>query len=198
MKTISQFFIVFALSLVSLQSASAKLTDSMIEKWMSAYPTVEAWMEQHEATLDALIEEDEMDDMNLDQMMQAGFEAMKSHPIYNDFKKLIKPLGYDSDERFIHDTVTIFKTFTAISFKEEMAELGGFDLTAMQAQLQEIEQMQGLNESQKSMMKQQLESAMGQMAAVMKSLESVSEEDMQTLRPYFADIASLFDSESEE
>lgn len=198
MKPITSALLPLLLSFLLLQTLSANLTDSMIEKWMRAYPTVEAWMEANEDVLDPLMDTDEAEMMSLDQLMLSGFKAMQSHPIYQEFKKVIKPLGYSNDADFIHDTVAIFKAFTAISVKEEMNEMGGFDLSALQSQLKEIDQMQGLSADQKAMMKQQLQSAMGQMGAFLESVQSVSESDIQTLMPYFHQIAALFDSESED
>jgi len=197
MKQITKLLSLLTLTLATASFCSAALTEASIQKWIEAYPAVDAWMQDNEDIMDAIVDEEAMAGMSIEEMMQAGFDAIKSHPIYHEFQALVKPLGYKDADTLIADTIQIFKTYGAISMKREMAEEGGFDLAQLKQQITEIDQMMGLNAQQKQMMKQQLEAVMSQMGSMMESFESVSEADIELLTPFYDKIASIM-GESEE
>ena len=160
------------------------LQASHIKKWIKAYPTVDAWMEDHEELIDAAVEKSTIGQQSIDEMMKSAFEAIKSLPVYGDLQKLVKPLGYASAETFMEDTYQIVKTYGAMAIKQELMDNEEFDLEAIKAQLQQIEQMQGIPEEQKEMMKAQFQQAMGGLTNMLASFESVSDEDINAMKHF--------------
>ena len=87
-------------------------------------------MEEHEDVLDTMVDEDDMEDMDMEEAMMAGFEALKNHPIFKELNAVVKPLGYSSAEDMMLDTMSIFKAYTALAMEKEMVGNGGFDMFA--------------------------------------------------------------------
>ncbi len=199
MKRISKLLTVITLLALPLILSAGELKKDQITRWIKAFPTVDAWMDQHEDEMDTVMDELDTDDMSMDQMMQAGFEAIKSHPKYGELQKVVKPLGYSNTEELMTDTIQIFKTYTAINFKNEMAENEDkMGIAEFQKQIDQIDQMQGMSEDQKKMMKEQLQAVMGQIGTMMKSFDSVSDADIATLMPFYDQIETLFEDEGED
>lgn len=186
MKKISLITVSFFLLAYLCQGET--LTQKAIEKWISAYPKVNEWMEEHED--DVYPQEDHLEDGTVDEMMQAGFNALKGHKLYKDFEKMIKPLGYKSGEALFADTINIVQTFMAITVKQEMEKNGMGD---MMAKLKEIDDMPGIDDAQKAMFKQQLGAAFEQVKGMVAMTENVNPDNIKALTPYIDKIKTIMD-----
>lgn len=200
MKILKKLNLVLCLGLCAcILNAEEGLTEKSIQKWIKAYPVVNAWMEEHEEVVDEAMDQSSIKADTIDEMMQAGFETLQTLPIYGELDKMVKKLGYSGADEMMNDTIRIVKAASSIIMKEEMAEHGGgIDMEEIQAQIAQIEQMEGLSDEQKAMMKGQIEAAMGQLSGLMEMFNSVSEEDIEAITPYFDQISEIMDAGDDE
>ncbi|MCD8523992.1 MAG: hypothetical protein LRY66_03515 [Saccharospirillaceae bacterium] len=169
------------ISLLAPLVMAADLTEKDVKHWMEAMPALEKWLDQHE---DKLPEENFAGETSLDAMFNKGIEQLKDAGLYNDFSKQVKANGYKNIEQWAEISRRVTMGYMALEMENEQVSL-----SQLEAQLEQIRQSEGMSAEQKMMMEQMMTTSL----MMLRSVENVSKQDKEAVRPYRQQLADQFD-----
>lgn len=141
------------------------------------------------ATLDALedlgqrYDESDFENIEIDPEdgfapMAASLEELRGHEAYPEFQTILADEDFDDEDRWAEVGDRTLRAYMALQIREQHPNM----LEEMTAALEQIENQSGISEEQRASMLEM----MGPAVAIARSIEQVSDEDLQmaeTMRP---------------
>ena len=194
MRTFSCMLILF----FSVYGHAANLNNQQIEKWIVAFPEINAFLTQHRGPLKQFISEQYgihggMETFNKiapDEIATMTLTAIHSLKLDNQYRALIDRYNYSNEKLPIALTHKIVRIAMAEKMSQE-ANLLKQQLATYTSQIERIKQNPQLNAAQKQNMVGQYQKGVDYIQSMLKVAKESDQNDKQAIAPYLETIINL-------
>jgi Holliday junction resolvasome RuvABC endonuclease subunit len=168
----------FVIAFADICLAGEPLTNDVIERWLKSQQELVAWGNKHKERMDH-------DSSNgIPRNASDMLAPVKAAGLYGELGKILEKYGFSQPEKWADVSIRIIGALGAIQVGDSMK---GVDI---QAQINQIQNTEGMSAAQKQQMIQMMQQSMN----AMQQMASASEADIAIVKPYVSKIESVLNA----
>lgn len=186
--------------LMALSSSvfAADLSEADIKRWLTAFPQLNSYLNQHQGLVKQYAREKhqisgnmmQLGEYSTDELANITVAALKSNGLESELASLSKQLGYKNSNHALSDTFKIVRTAMSVQFSAQAAMLQK-ELANYKAQMAELEKNTALSAEQKQVMLNQFKQGQAYIESMLNTGEQTRPEDISVLQPYLPQIMQM-------
>ncbi|MBM97091.1 MAG: hypothetical protein CMI09_14740 [Oceanospirillaceae bacterium] len=164
---------------VVLPVHAAGLSAASVERWITAMPEIQIWLDSHQDQMPAPTPSTSSD---LGEVFDQGVTNLRQAGLYQSFDAELGRHGYRSVEEWSDQTAKISMAYLAVEMDREPVTL-----SQLQAQLVQVQAAEGLPPEQVQAMTNMLQSTI----AMMRKVNAVPAADRQAVQPFLKQVKQV-------